>query len=130
MILLSAPSQQIVLVLLKHFTLIWTDCKTHTLYESKMSKSVNCACWIISVKLSLKLIHFDRIVSWYQTPLIKPNKFYLDFAPINKEFQSNVNNHVNSMNPEIHVHVPIIYQFTWMLTRNERCISECKFTSP
>ena len=36
-------------------------------------------------------------------PLIKPNKFYLDFAYINKKFQSNVNSHVNLMNSDIHV---------------------------
>ena len=56
----------------------------------------------------IKLKQFDRIVSSFQIPLIKPNKFYLGFAPINKEFQSNVNKHVNLMNPEAHVHGPII----------------------
>ena len=58
----------------------------------------------------IKLNQIDRIVFSYQIPLIKPHRFYLDFAPINKEFQSNVNiNHVNLMNPEIYVLVPIIY---------------------
>ena len=51
---------------------------------------------------------FDRIVSSYQIPLIKLNKFYLDFISFNKECQSNGDNHVNLMNPEIHVHGPII----------------------
>ena len=94
MILLTAPSQQIVLVLLKHFTLIWTDCKTDTLYKSvKCPVNELCLPGYICTKI-IKLKQIDRIVSSYQihVTLIKPNKFYLDFAPTNKEFQSNVNN--------------------------------------
>ena len=80
MILLIEPSQQIVLVLLKHFTLIcllshsrhliWTDWITHTLYECKMSKLMDCVCRVIYVKWLINLDRFDMIVSSYQIQLI------------------------------------------------------------
>ena len=98
MILLTASSQQTILVFLKHFTLIWTDCKTYKLYKSvKCPVSGLCVPGYIC-KMIIKLNQIDRIVFSYKIPLIKPHRFYLDFALINKEFKSNVNKFDESWN--------------------------------
>ena len=130
-------SQQIILILLKHFTLIWIDCKNQTLYVKRVQNvQVNglcLQCYIL--KMISKLKQFDCIVSSYQMPLIKPNKLYLDFAYIKGEFKSNANNHENFINLEIHVDSHILiylnvnYSDTQWKYMSSVCISEYKFTS-